>query len=133
MFPVSDNFVPLRTAKRILGLSANTLRRQADQGKIRSRRTPAGHRLFEVGEPAGVKVFVRLPGLPDRQREKLAAGTGTSSALLQALQHEARTNGSLELVLAFHCPLQRPGLEMLRWLVQEQNAVLTLLPEPAAA
>jgi predicted site-specific integrase-resolvase len=41
-------FVPLRRAVQEFGVHPNTLRKWADDGKIKSIRTPAGQRLFDV-------------------------------------------------------------------------------------
>jgi len=41
-------FVPLRKAKEFFGVSAPTLRKWADTGKIESVRTPSGQRLFKL-------------------------------------------------------------------------------------
>ena len=41
-------FVPLRKAVEILGLHPNTLRKYADQGKIRIIKNEAGQRLYDV-------------------------------------------------------------------------------------
>ncbi len=41
-------FVPLRKAVEVLGLHPNTLRKYADQGKIRSIKNEAGQRLYDV-------------------------------------------------------------------------------------
>ncbi|MFM7905422.1 MAG: IS607 family transposase [Microcystis sp.] len=41
-------FVPLRKAVEILGLHPNTLRKYADEGKIKSIKNEAGQRLYDV-------------------------------------------------------------------------------------
>lgn len=41
-------FIPSRKAAKYLGVCANTLRKWADDGKIRHIRSPAGQRLYDV-------------------------------------------------------------------------------------
>jgi putative resolvase len=41
-------YIPLRKAVEFLGLHPNTLRRYADEGKIKSIKNPAGQRLYDV-------------------------------------------------------------------------------------
>jgi len=46
----SDGWVSLRRACEILGADESTLRRWADSGRLRSYRTPGGHRRFALGD-----------------------------------------------------------------------------------
>ena len=41
-------YVPIRKAREITGLSGNTLRKYADEGKYKAIRTPGGNRLFDT-------------------------------------------------------------------------------------
>ncbi|MEG4883315.1 recombinase family protein, partial [Microcoleus sp. K1-B6] len=41
-------YIPLRKAVKFLGLHANTLRKYADEGKIKSIKNEAGQRLYDV-------------------------------------------------------------------------------------
>jgi predicted site-specific integrase-resolvase len=41
-------YIPLRKAVEFLGLHPNTLRKYADEGKIKSIKNPAGQRLYDV-------------------------------------------------------------------------------------
>ncbi|MEG4518406.1 MULTISPECIES: MerR family DNA-binding transcriptional regulator [unclassified Microcoleus] len=41
-------YIPLRKAVEFLGLHANTLRKYADEGKIKSIKNEAGQRLYDV-------------------------------------------------------------------------------------
>ncbi|MDB9546477.1 recombinase family protein, partial [Dolichospermum circinale] len=41
-------YIPLRKAVEFLGLHPNTLRRYADEGKIKSIKNPAGQRLYDI-------------------------------------------------------------------------------------
>ena len=43
---MSDEFIPMRTASDITGLHPNTLRKYADNNKIKSYRSPAGQRML---------------------------------------------------------------------------------------
>ena len=44
--------VPMRKAIQLTGLSANTLRKYADSGKIKAQRIGRGQRLFDLSERA---------------------------------------------------------------------------------
>jgi len=46
-------FVPLRKAVELTGLHPNTLRKYADQNKIKAVRTPCGNRLFDTDSLPG--------------------------------------------------------------------------------
>jgi DNA-binding transcriptional MerR regulator len=46
-------YVPLRKAVEFLGLHPKTLRKYADEGKIKSIRTPSGQRLFDIAGVGG--------------------------------------------------------------------------------
>ncbi|MFM6355315.1 MAG: MerR family DNA-binding transcriptional regulator, partial [Planktothrix sp.] len=41
-------YIPLRKAVEFLGLHPNTLRKYADEGKIKSIKNSAGQRLYDV-------------------------------------------------------------------------------------
>ena len=41
-----DDLFNITAAAQLLGLSSDYLRRLTDDGKIKARRTPAGHRLY---------------------------------------------------------------------------------------
>ncbi len=64
----SADWVPLRVACRILGVNESTLRRWADSGRVRSFRTPGGHRRFRRadldamvrGQPSALDPLDRL-------------------------------------------------------------------------
>jgi len=47
-------FVPSRKAREILGVHENTLRRWADEGKIRHIKTEAGQRLYDTDSFVGI-------------------------------------------------------------------------------
>jgi excisionase family DNA binding protein len=49
-YPLSDYTLDLSEAAALLGVSADTLRRYADDGKIEFRRTPGGRRRFRPAE-----------------------------------------------------------------------------------
>jgi excisionase family DNA binding protein len=59
----SEATVPLSEAAEALGVSASTLRRWANTGRIRAIRTPGGHRRFSVSE------IRRLSARPDMRGE----------------------------------------------------------------
>jgi predicted site-specific integrase-resolvase len=63
-------YIPLRKAVEFLGMHPNTLRKYADEGKIKSIKNEAGQRLYDVEsyrrdsvEPATLlsQTFLQLP------------------------------------------------------------------------
>jgi predicted site-specific integrase-resolvase len=46
-------YVPLRKAVEYFGLHPTTLRKFADEGKVKSIRTRSGQRHFDIGEMGG--------------------------------------------------------------------------------
>jgi len=66
----SREWLTLGNASKQLGVSPATLRQWADKGKVRSFRTPGGHRRFSISEMRSM-VAVHPPAHPDRQVELL--------------------------------------------------------------
>ena len=52
--------VPMRKAIQLTGLSANTLRKYADNGKIKAQRIGRGQRLFDLSELLAQKISERV-------------------------------------------------------------------------
>ena len=52
--PNSSNWIPLRRACEILGINQSTLRHWADSGRVRTFRTPGGHRRFYTQDIEGL-------------------------------------------------------------------------------
>lgn len=69
----SSEWLTLGDASKQLGVSPATLRQWADKGKVRSFRTPGGHRRFSISEMRSM-VAAKPPAYPDRQLELLIHG-----------------------------------------------------------
>ncbi|HET7726978.1 MAG TPA: helix-turn-helix domain-containing protein [Candidatus Limnocylindrales bacterium] len=50
ILPSQDSWLPLGAASRIVGVDPDTLRRWADEGRVRAYATPGGHRRFRRGD-----------------------------------------------------------------------------------
>ena len=48
--PSRDSWLPLGAASRVVGVDPDTLRRWADDGRVRAYATPGGHRRFQRGD-----------------------------------------------------------------------------------
>lgn len=55
-----SNLLTVKEAAELLGVTTKTIRRWEQEGKIRSTRTPGGHRRFEVGGLLGNKTDASL-------------------------------------------------------------------------
>ncbi len=60
------------TAAELLGVSTDTVRRWADQGRLRTHRTDGGHRLVDGAELARFAVELAEPDTADQHREMSA-------------------------------------------------------------
>lgn len=93
-------WLSLGRACRLLGVNETTLRRWADEGRIRSVRTPGGHRRFaesdihallQAPEPPSREPMNELPGLAlTRIRRRLQARSATSAAWNQEMDEGTR-------------------------------------------
>ena len=50
MFVVEENHLKVSKAALYLGISANTLRKYTDEGRVRAKRLPGGDRLYDKAE-----------------------------------------------------------------------------------
>ena len=63
-------YIPLRKAVEFLGLHPNTLRKYADEGKIKSIKNQAGQRLYDVESYGGAGMSGKSPDIaPSYQRD----------------------------------------------------------------
>jgi len=67
----SGEWLTLRAASKQLGVSPGTLRQWADKGKVRTFRTPGGHRRFSIAEMQSKVTAVPPAAPPARQVELL--------------------------------------------------------------
>ncbi|HLX34728.1 MAG TPA: helix-turn-helix domain-containing protein [Candidatus Limnocylindrales bacterium] len=84
----SPTWLSLGPASRFVGVDPDTLRRWADDGRLKAYSTPGGHRRFAVADLQRV-VATRRPGRPD-----LAALGATSDRLARAYARSYRADES---------------------------------------
>jgi putative resolvase len=145
------SYIPLRKAVKELGLHPNTLRRYADEGKIKFIKNPAGQRLFDVASFANASVrsdticYCRVSS--SKQQDDLARQV----AYMQSLYPEAETikdvgsglnfkrkglrsilerlmrGDKLTLIVACKDRLARFGFELFQYLLELNGGKLVVL------
>lgn len=144
-------WLPLREAKKVLGISANTLRKYGDDGHIKTIRTPSGQRRFNVDDylgKAAVPVTVCYCRVSSsKQNDDLARQvahlrerypqaeviTDVGSGLnfkrrgLRALLERLSRGDKLTLVVAHRDRLARFGFELLEYLVKQNGGEIVVL------
>lgn len=143
----------LREAIQETGLSDKTLRKYADDGHIRSKRTPTGQRLFDVeswvnGERAErVICYARVSSQKQRhdltrQVEALRAthqeaelvqdvgsGLNFKRKWLRAILERSMRGEKLTVVVAHRDRLCRFGFELVSWVLQQNDGKVVVLSE----
>ncbi|MBI4329641.1 MAG: helix-turn-helix domain-containing protein [Chloroflexi bacterium] len=133
----SGPWLALREARRLLGVNETTLRHWADSGRVRSFRTPGGHRRFSREDIASFtrerSVAVAVPQLEERtlrrMRRRLHA-VRSPEPWAESLDEEGRNRlrvmgrRLVELSLLYHTQRARRGqlLEEARFLGAEYGA-----------
>ena len=145
------NYVPLRVAKKRLGMTGNTLRKYAEGGKIDYIKNEAGQRLFDVDGYIGKSgatvtiCYARVSSrhqandLP-RQRDQLLSsypgaeviadiGSGLNfkrKGLLSILERLMQGD-KLTLVVAHRDRLARFGFDLIEWMVKRNGGSIVVL------
>ena len=148
-------YIPLRKAVAFLGLSTTTLRKYADEGKIKSIRTPSGQRLFDVdsfqqeGATASSAVVCYCRVSSAKQRDDLArqvqfmrdrypeaeiiqdigSGLNFKRKGLQSLLVRLMRGDQLQIVVACRDRLCRFGFELFDFMVQQNGGKLMVLDQ----
>lgn len=149
--------VPLRVAQEILGLSPNTLRKYADNGTIRSIRTPSGQRKFDIdsylGESCSPTVVCYTRVSSPKQKDDLArqvvymrtqfpnaeivqdigSGLNFKRKGLRSLLDRLSQGIKLTLVVAHRDRLARFGFELVEYLVQQNGGELLVLDQTSSS
>jgi predicted site-specific integrase-resolvase len=150
-------YVPLQKIKRRYGVSSGTLRRWADSGKIKSIRSPGGHRLFELPDdelveekvptrrPGDVVVYIRVSSgkqKDDLERQRaymldrrpgsrvvkdVASGINWKRPGLLSILDGAVDGTVKEVVVASRDRLSRLGFDILEWMLRRHGCALTVL------
>ena len=144
-------WVPLREAKAILGISSNSLRKYADEGRIKTFRTPAGQRRFDVdsyvGKESNSSVVCYCRVSSSKQKDDLArqvvymresypqaeiiqdVGSGLNfkrKGLLSLLGRLSRGD-KLTIVVAHRDRLARFGFELFEYLAKQNGGEILVL------
>ncbi len=148
-------YVPSREASKILGLHANTLRKYANEGRIRTYRTASGQRRFDVDSYLGTAVetkpavvcYCRVSSpaqKPDLERQVQSMRDrfpeadivqDVGSALddqrqgLQSVLGRILRGEKLTLVVTQKDRLVRVGFELIDWIVRDCGSELVVLSE----
>lgn len=146
-------FLPLRKAVEQLGLHPNTLRRYADEGKIRVIKNSAGQRLFDVQSyvnqsvPASVVCYCRVSSRKQRDDldrqiayvsslyptaeviSDIGSGINCKRKGLRALLDRLLQGNKLTLVVAHRDRLARFGFELIKYMVEQNGGKIVVLDQ----
>jgi predicted site-specific integrase-resolvase len=144
-------FIPSRKAVKYLGVCANTLRKWADDGKIKYIRNPAGQRLYDVSSieqsSPTCKSYCYCRVSSHKQKDELERqkefmrkhypnyeiisdiGSGINFKRKQFLWLLEQTSiGNVkEVVVAHRDRLSRFGFELIEWFFSKHNVKLVVL------
>lgn len=146
-------FVPLRKAVNRLGLHPNTLRRYADEGKIRVIKNAAGQRLFDVesyiSQSASDVVVCYARVSARKQRDDLdrqvaylyslypnaefisdiGSGINFKRKGLRSILDRLLQGDKLTLVVAHRDRLARFGFELIQYMVEQNGGKIMVLDQ----
>jgi putative resolvase len=144
-------YVPLREAKRTLGLCGKTLRKYADEEKIETIRSPGGKRLFNlesfIGLPTKNYIFCYCRVSSAKQKDDLArqvtfmrekfpsaqiiqdigSGLNFKRKGLRSILERAMCGDKLTLVVAHRDRLARFGFELIEFVIQKTGGEILVL------
>lgn len=148
------SYVPLRKAVEFLGLSPNTLRKYADEGKIKSIKNQAGQRLYDVesyarGGSTGTTTVCYCRVSSSKQRDDLdrqvaymqslypqaeiikdiGSGLNFKRKGLRSLLDRLMRGDQLTLVVACRDRLARFGFELIEYLVEQNGGSVVVLDQ----
>jgi predicted site-specific integrase-resolvase len=145
-------YIPLRKAVEFLGLSPNTLRKYADEGKIKSIKNEAGQRLYDVesyvrGGSTGTATVCYCRVSSSKQRDDLdrqvaymqslypqaevikdiGSGLNFKRKGLRSLLDRLLRGDKLTLIVACRDRLARFGFELIQYLVEQNGGSIVVL------
>ena len=150
-------FIPSRKAVKHLGVCANTLRKWADDGKIKYIRNPAGQRLYDVSSieqsSSTCKSFCycrvsshKQKDDLDRQKEfmrkqypsheivfDIGSGINFKRKQFLWLLEQASLGNVKEVVVAHRDRLCRFGFELIEWFFLKHNVKLMVLDDSTSS
>jgi putative resolvase len=145
-------YIPLRKAVEFLGLHPNTLRKYADEGKIKSIKNSAGQRLYDVesytrSDSTGATVICYCRVSSSKQRDDLdrqvvymqslyptaeiikdiGSGINFKRKGLQSLLERLMRGNKFTLVVACRDRLARFGFELFQFMVEQNGGQIVVL------
>ena len=145
-------YIPLRKAVEFLGLHPNTLRKYADEGKIKSIKNSAGQRLYDVesytrSDSVGVAVICYCRVSSSKQRDDLdrqvvymqslyptaeiirdiGSGINFKRKGMQSLLERLMRGDKFTLVVACRDRLARFGFELFQFMVEQNGGEILVL------
>jgi len=144
-------FIPSRKAVKYLGVCANTLRKWADEDKIKYIRNPAGQRLYDVSsieqssETCKSYCYCRVSShkqKDDLERQKefmrkhypnyeiisdIGSGINFKRKQFLWLLEQTSIGNVKEVVVAHRDRLSRFGFELIEWFFSKHNVKLVVL------
>ncbi|WP_243903146.1 IS607 family transposase [Aetokthonos hydrillicola] len=145
-------YIPLRKAVEFLGLHPNTLRKYADEGKIKSIKNAAGQRLYDVesytrGDSARVTTICYCRVSSSKQRDDLnrqvaymqslypqaeiirdiGSGINFKRKGLQSLLDKLMRGDKFTLIVACRDRLALFGFELIQYLVEQNGGQIVVL------
>jgi predicted site-specific integrase-resolvase len=145
-------YIPLRKAVEFLGLHPNTLRRYADEGKIKSIKNPAGQRLYDVesyirGDSIRTPTICYCRVSSSKQRNDLdrqiaymqslypeaeiikdiGSGLNFKRKGLRSLLDRLLQGNKFILVVACRDRLARFGFELVQYMVEQNGGQIVVL------
>ena len=146
-------YIPLRKAVEFLGLHPNTLRKYADEGKIKSIKNEAGQRLYDVEsyqrdavEPALI-CYCRVSSTKQRDDltrqvefmrqqypnaeivKDIGSGLNFKRKGLQALLVRLMRGDKLTIIVACRDRLCRFGFELFEFMVEQNGGQIMVLEQ----
>jgi len=147
-------YVPLRKAVEFLSLSPNTLRKYADEGKIKSLKNEAGQRLYDVesyvrGDSARTAIVCYCRVSSSKQRDDLdrqvvymqslypgaeiirdvGSGLNFKRKGLRSVLDRLMRGDKLTLIVACRDRLARFGFELIQYLVEQNGGDIVVLDQ----
>ncbi|TAG93913.1 MAG: IS607 family transposase [Oscillatoriales cyanobacterium] len=147
-------YIPLRKAVEFLGLHPNTLRKYADDGRIKSIKNEAGQRLYDVesyqsdGSSSAIVCYCRVSSakqkddlarqvefMPERYPESeiiqdIGSGLNFKRKGLQALLVRFMRGDKLTIVIACRDRLCRFGFELFQFMAEQNGGSIVVLSNP---
>ncbi|TAF07117.1 MAG: IS607 family transposase [Nostocales cyanobacterium] len=145
-------YIPLRKAVEFLGLHPNTLRRYADEGKIKSIKNPAGQRLYDVesyvngsSDRATIICYCRVRSTKQRDDldrqiaymqslypeaeiiKDIGSGLNFKRKGLQSLLDRLLRGDKFTLVIVCRDRLARFGFELVQYMVEQNGGQIVVL------